>query len=121
MSLLLDAKTQRGLSPHPLHLSAANASSTVRLGFAGVLVGDDRFVRAQPLEVVRQQGERLRLNGSFALGVARRCCLLIGPSPLDDELARPSRRARRRRRGGHARGPSPGLLNWRCAHRTPWL
>ena len=86
VSLLLDAKTQRGISPHPLHLSAANASSTVRLGFAGVLVGDDRFVRAQPLEVVRQQGERLRLNGSFALGVARRCCLLIGPSPLDDEL-----------------------------------
>ena len=45
------------------------------------------WLRAQPLEVVRQQGERLRLNGSFALGVARRCCLLIGPSSLDDELS----------------------------------
>ena len=26
------------------------------------------------------------MNGSFALGVARRCCILLGPSPLDDEL-----------------------------------
>jgi hypothetical protein len=29
---------------------------------------------------------RLRLNGSFSLGVARRCCALLGPSPIDDEL-----------------------------------
>jgi len=32
------------------------------------------------------QQDRLRLNGSFALGVTKRCCLLIVPSPLDDEL-----------------------------------
>lgn len=29
----------------------------------------------------------LRPNGSLALGVAKRCCRLLGPSPLDDELA----------------------------------
>jgi hypothetical protein len=29
----------------------------------------------------------LRTNGSLALGVAARCCRLLGPSPLDDELA----------------------------------
>jgi len=29
----------------------------------------------------------LRINGSLALGVAARCCALIGPSPLDGELA----------------------------------
>jgi hypothetical protein len=28
----------------------------------------------------------LRTNGSLALGVAGRCCRLIGPSPLDAEL-----------------------------------
>ena len=70
-----------------LRLAAANASATVRLGFDGVFVADDRVVRAQPYEVARHQSERLRLNGSFALGVAKRCCALLGPSPLDDELA----------------------------------
>ena len=79
MSVFLDGRAT-GVSAHPLRLSAANASSTVRLGFAGVFVGDDRVVAMQPLEVVRREGERLRLNGSFALGVARRCCLLLGPS-----------------------------------------
>ena len=28
----------------------------------------------------------LRLNGSYAVGIASRCCRLMGPSPLDDEL-----------------------------------
>ena len=28
----------------------------------------------------------LRTNGSLALGVAARCCRLIGPSPLDEQL-----------------------------------
>jgi Acyl-CoA dehydrogenase, N-terminal domain len=86
VSLLLDASPQPGLSPHPLRLSAANASSTVRLGFTGAFVGADRVVSVQSLAAVRQQGERLRQNGSFALGIAKRCCLLLGPSPLDDEL-----------------------------------
>jgi alkylation response protein AidB-like acyl-CoA dehydrogenase len=86
VSVLLDAKEHAGISPHLLRLSAANASRTVRLGFAGVLMGDDRVVSVQPLEAVRGQGEKLRMNGSFALGVARRCCLLLGPSPLDEEL-----------------------------------
>jgi hypothetical protein len=27
-----------------------------------------------------------RVNASLALGVTRRCCALIGPSPLDDQL-----------------------------------
>jgi hypothetical protein len=31
--------------------------------------------------------DRLRINGSLALGVAGRCCRLLGPGPLDDELA----------------------------------
>jgi Acyl-CoA dehydrogenase, N-terminal domain len=86
VSLLLEAKEQPGISSHLLQLSAANASRTVRLGFEGVFVSDNRVVSVQPPEVVRREGERLRLNGSFALGVARRCCLLLGPSPLDEEL-----------------------------------
>jgi hypothetical protein len=37
-----------------------------------------------PAETMRP--DRLRINGSLALGVARRCCRLLGPGPLDDEL-----------------------------------
>jgi len=31
--------------------------------------------------------DRLRVDGSLALGVTGRCCRLLGPGPLDDELA----------------------------------
>jgi alkylation response protein AidB-like acyl-CoA dehydrogenase len=88
VSLLVDARAQPGLGVERLRLSAANASATVRLGFDGVFVPGDRAVRVQPYDEARFQSERLRLNGSFALGVARRCCNLLGPSPLDDELDR---------------------------------
>jgi len=87
VTLLLDARPQDGLSVTPLRLSALNATRTVRLGFAGLFVGDDKTIGSQPYETASRESEtRLRLNGSFALGVARRCCALLGPSPLDDEL-----------------------------------
>ncbi len=86
VSLLLEARPQTGLTVEPLRLAAANASATVRLGFEGVFVAGDRVIGQEPYEVARPRSERLRLNGSFALGVARRCCALLGPSPLDDEL-----------------------------------
>jgi alkylation response protein AidB-like acyl-CoA dehydrogenase len=86
VSLLLDGCPQPGLTVEPVRLSAANASATVRLVFAGAFVAEDRVVRLEPYEVARRTSERLRLNGSFALGVAGRSCALLGPSPLDEEL-----------------------------------
>jgi alkylation response protein AidB-like acyl-CoA dehydrogenase len=87
VTLLLDARPQDALSVTPLRLSALNATRTVRLGLAGLFVGEDRVIGSQPYESATRESEmRLRLNGSFALGVARRCCALLGPSPLDDEL-----------------------------------
>lgn len=88
VSLLLDARDQPGLAVEPLRLSAANASATVRLGLDGVAVPAERVVAVQPYDPARALSERLRLNGSFALGVASRCCRLLGPSALDDELRR---------------------------------
>ena len=88
VTLLLDARPQDGLSVTPLRLSALNATSTVRLGFAAVFVAEDGVIGLQPYEIATRESEmRLRLNGSFALGVASRCCALLGPSPLDDELS----------------------------------
>jgi alkylation response protein AidB-like acyl-CoA dehydrogenase len=87
VTLLLDARPQSGLSVTPVKLAALNATRTVRLGFAGLFVGDESVIGSQPYESGSRESEmRLRLNGSFALGIARRCCALLGPSPLDDEL-----------------------------------
>jgi hypothetical protein len=49
-------------------------------------VPDGRVIGRQPYDPVAAQSEGLRGNGSLALGIGRRCCALIGPSPLDDEL-----------------------------------
>ncbi|HEY3958287.1 MAG TPA: acyl-CoA dehydrogenase family protein [Streptosporangiaceae bacterium] len=86
VTLLLDAAGQPGLTVRRLRLAAADASATVRLTFSGLHVPADRYVGQRPYDPVRDQAEGLRLNGSLPLGVARRCCTLIGPSPLDVEL-----------------------------------
>jgi hypothetical protein len=65
-----------------------NASSTVRLIFTDFRVPDNRYVGSQPYEPGLERPEGLRVNGSLALGVARRCCERLGPTPLDDELRR---------------------------------
>lgn len=88
VSLLVDAAGQPGLAAERLRLSAADASATVRLSFTGLHVPADRYAGQRPYDPVRDQSEGLRLNGSLPLGVARRCCALIGPSPLDDDLRR---------------------------------
>jgi alkylation response protein AidB-like acyl-CoA dehydrogenase len=86
VTLLVEAREQPGLTAQRQRLAAANASATVRLSFAGLFVTEDRFIGQQPYDPVQAQSEGLRLNGSFALGVAGRCCALIGSSALDDEL-----------------------------------
>ncbi len=86
VTLLMDARQQQGLAADRQRLAAANASATVQLSFDGVFVPDGRLVSQAPYDPVAAQSEGLRGNGSLALGVGRRCCALIGPSPLDDEL-----------------------------------
>ena len=72
----------------PLRLLAVNASATVTLHFDGVRVGADRETSRFPwAEWPARDAMGLRTNGSLALGVAERCCRLIGPSGLDEELA----------------------------------
>jgi alkylation response protein AidB-like acyl-CoA dehydrogenase len=86
VSCIVDARDQPGLSSTPHVLSALNATATVRLDFDGLLVNPDRFVSQLPYAPGREGREGLRANGSLALGVTRRCCALLGPSPLDGEL-----------------------------------
>lgn len=86
ISCVVDARDQAGLSVTHHELSALNATATVRLDFDGLLVNPDRFVSQLPYASTREGREGLRANGSLALGVARRCCELLGPSSLDEEL-----------------------------------
>jgi len=88
VSFVIDATVQAGLEVTRHRLSAMNASSTVRLIFTDFHVPVNRYVGTQPYEPGLERPEGLRVNGSLALGVARRCCELLGPTPLDDALRR---------------------------------
>jgi alkylation response protein AidB-like acyl-CoA dehydrogenase len=87
VTLIMDAAAQPGLTVTRQRLSAVDASVTVRLGFDEVLVPRERFVDQVPFDPAASvQPAGLRINGSLALGVARRCGRMFGPSPLDDEV-----------------------------------
>ena len=86
---LLDVSPQAPLSVEPLDMVAVMASQTVRANFHSYFVPADRITSSMPLsEWQVRDAAGLRSNGSLALGVAGRCCALIGPSPLDGELSR---------------------------------
>lgn len=69
-------------------LAAVDASSTVRLDFDGLVVPDELVLSVEPYDRAGSLGTRLRLNGSLALGVARRAITLLGSDAggLTDEL-----------------------------------
>lgn len=86
--LLVDAASE-GITAEPHRLLGMDASATVTLRFDGVRVGADRMTSRFPWsEWPARDAAGLRTNGSVSLGVAERCCRLLGPSPLDDELVR---------------------------------
>jgi alkylation response protein AidB-like acyl-CoA dehydrogenase len=88
VSLVLDAAPQPGLTVTRERLAAVNASATVRLGFDGVLVPGERWAGQAPFDPAEaMRPDRLRINGSLALGLVLRCTRLLGPGPLDQELA----------------------------------
>ncbi len=84
---LIDAATGPTLSVEPLDLVAVMASKTVRADFGGLFVPAELITIAMPLEQWQEvDAASLRSNGSLSLGLIARCCALIGPSPLDDQL-----------------------------------
>jgi alkylation response protein AidB-like acyl-CoA dehydrogenase len=88
VSFVIDAVEQPGIEVAPVRLSAMNASATVVLRFNDVDIPASRYVGSQPYAPGLERPEGLRVNGSLALGVARRCCELLGPTSLDEELRR---------------------------------
>ncbi len=85
---LLDAREAPTLMAKPLALSAINSSATFEVQFDKHPVPSSRVTSVQPYDDWRANyPSGLRLNGSLSLGVARRAASLLGPNPLDTELA----------------------------------
>lgn len=85
--LLVDAVTSATLVPTLQHLVAIQASRTVTLTFHEHLVPPDRLTGTQPYQrwLATDSGGSV-FNGFLALGVARRCCQMLGRTSLDAEL-----------------------------------
>jgi hypothetical protein len=86
LSTWLEPLPSATLEATPQRLLTANASCTVELGLRSHFVPDERVVALVPYVPPPPHEAGGRSNGSFALGVARRACQLLGPSPLDAEL-----------------------------------
>ena len=86
VTMALDAEKQPGLEVTRHQLSAINATATVKLTFQALFVDSDHVLAQVPHNPLGETPESLRVNGSLALGLARRCCNAIGRSALDDEL-----------------------------------
>lgn len=84
--LIVDAAESAALAVERLRLAVLDATATVRATFEGLAVPGDRMTGRHPAGGPTPP-EVLRLHAALALGVASRCCRLLGPTPLDDELA----------------------------------
>ncbi len=85
---LVDAVEGETLAADRLRLTALNATATVRADFHDHPVPADRVTSVTPFVGGPTPPEVLRVHASLALGVAKRCCRLLGPTALDERLAR---------------------------------
>lgn len=84
---LIDAVESASMAAERLDLAAVNSSATVTLSYTGAKIPADRVTSVEPFADWRARyGLGLRTNGSLALGVARRCCALLGSAEFDAEL-----------------------------------
>src|SRR5437660_4576466 len=83
---LVDAAESDTVSAQRLRLVALNATATMRVEFRDHPVAAERVTSVVPYQDGTTPPEVLRMHASMALGVARRACRLLGPSPPDEEL-----------------------------------
>lgn len=84
---LIPARSGAGILATRYRLVAADASATVGLTFEQHFVPDEMVVGLEPHTSPPADDGGGRSNGSFALGVTRRACMLMGSSPIDAELS----------------------------------
>jgi alkylation response protein AidB-like acyl-CoA dehydrogenase len=85
---ILDARESAALTAHRLELAALNATHTVRIQLCAHPVPAERVTSVVPYREGPSPPELIRTHAALALGVTARCCRLLGPTPLDPELAR---------------------------------
>jgi alkylation response protein AidB-like acyl-CoA dehydrogenase len=83
--LIVNAAEGPSLRAERLRLAALNATATMRLTFSRLAVPADRLTGKHPPRD-HAAPEVLRIHAALALGVAARCCKLLGPTSLDSEL-----------------------------------
>jgi alkylation response protein AidB-like acyl-CoA dehydrogenase len=83
--LLVDAVAGPSVRADRLRLAALNATATVRVTFDQLHVPADRVTGRHPARGGTAP-EVLRTHAALALGVTARCCQLLGPTSLDEEL-----------------------------------
>jgi alkylation response protein AidB-like acyl-CoA dehydrogenase len=83
--LAVDAAEGKSLRADRLRLAALDATATVRLTFDKLPVPADRLTGRHP-PGGGTAPEVLRSHAALALGVAARCCRMLGPTSLDGEL-----------------------------------
>lgn len=83
--LLADAAEGPSVRVERLRLAALDATATVRVTFDRLAVPADRVTSKHP-PGDRASPEVLRTHAALALGVAARCCRLLGATSLDGEL-----------------------------------
>jgi alkylation response protein AidB-like acyl-CoA dehydrogenase len=84
--LIADAVEGPSVRAERLRLAALNATATVRVTFDRLPVPADRVTGKYPAGD-HAAPEGLRVHAALALGVASRCCRLLGPTSLDVDLA----------------------------------
>lgn len=84
---LIDARESATLIVERLTLVALDATATVRADFLEHDVPAQRVTSVGPYHDGSVPPEPLRIHAALALGVAMRCCRLLGATPLDAELA----------------------------------
>jgi alkylation response protein AidB-like acyl-CoA dehydrogenase len=86
--LLVDASSSKSLATERLELAAVNASATVSVRFEDHEVPGDRLTLIEPMEAwLSRDAAGLARNGSFPLGLARRCGSLLASDIFDEEIA----------------------------------
>ena len=85
---LVDAHESSTLAVERLGLVALNATATMRAAFRAHPVPAERVTSVSPYREGPTPPAVLRIHAALALGVAGRCCRLLGPTSLDDELLR---------------------------------
>jgi alkylation response protein AidB-like acyl-CoA dehydrogenase len=87
--LLVDTLVGPTVAASLVDVVTTRASRTATVTFTGHDVPADRLLTTVPLaEWTNREAAGSPLNGFLSIGVAARCCRLLGPTPLDAELDR---------------------------------